>query len=325
MTVYGSRSNDLIYMNLQAAGHAGFDTIYAVGGFVYTSASALGDDVFGGNSFTTIHGETGTGTQYLFLGSGGGTVFGGAGNDLISGGISTVTLHAGSGNQTIDSGFGANDQIFAGAGTDTIYVESANATVTNSSGNDTISFSASGGTVRLGFGGTTIYGGTGTGGLTVINPNGPTGNATIFAGNGTGNNITGGSGSGTNILFGGTSADVVHGGDFAGTNDIFGYLGNDILYGGVQAFDEFLNPQLINNYFNLTYDIHAGDADDIANWRNSATYHDWIFLPAAVQGATNFYPTGTDVVGYVAIGTGYYGMYINNASLADVTAHVFYS
>ena len=315
MVVYGSESNDWIDMANQPALHPGYDTIYAVGGTVYTSNSAGGDIVYGGNSATVIDGSFGTAYQFLALGFGGGAVYGGAGDDFIYGAFhSLANLHAGSGNQTIDAGTGSYAQIFAGSGTDTIYVNGPNATVTNSTGNDTISFSAGGGKVILGTGNSTVYGGPGTGGLIVTGGAG-TGNLIIAAGGGAGNNITGGSGSGTNILFGGVGVDIVHGGNGAGQNTIAGYLGNDILYGGAEV---------TNNYFDLVYDVHAGDLDQIANWINTVTTHDWLQLPVVAKGGVNFIQNGADVYASLTVGAGTYGVYINNASLADVTAHTFY-
>ena len=114
--------------------------------------------------------------------------------------------------------------------------------------------------------------------------------------------------SGDDILFSGLGNDTMYGG--TGNDAIGGYLGNDTLYGGAGT-----------DYFNLTYDVRAGEYDVIQDW---SLVDDYLYLNAGLGAVTTYVNYVGGAYAFVDLGTSSYIVYANGATAADLAASTFF-
>ena len=77
----------------------------------------------------------------------------------------------------------------------------------------------------------------------------------------------------------------------------------------------------------LSFDVRAGDADYIADFKAGGV-QDYIILPSAYSGLVYLTQYGTDVIGYIAQGPGYYSFQVHSANpltVAEVQAALFFA
>ena len=124
-------------------------------------------------------------------------------------------------------------------------------------------------------------------------------------------------GDGNDTLYGGSEADILFssfGNDFiyggTGNDSIFGYLGIDTMYGGTGT-----------DYFNLIYDVRAGEYDVIADW---SLVDDYLYLPSAFAASTTYVNYAGGAYADVALGSSHYYVYANGATAADLAVSTFY-
>jgi Ca2+-binding RTX toxin-like protein len=132
------------------------------------------------------------------------------------------------------------------------------------------------------------------------------GNDQIATGNG--NDFLSG-GDGDDILFSGIGDDTLTGGN--GSDALGGYFGNDVFTGGAGV-----------DYFNMTYDVRAGEYESITDWSNT---DDWLVLPSYLNGAVFFGDYAGGAYAVVTIGTSYWAVYASGATAAGLQAHTFYA
>jgi Ca2+-binding RTX toxin-like protein len=302
--LYGGEGNDLLL--------GGNFTAPPEGGQPGQAAEVSGNDYFeGGYGVDGIYGFDGTDAIYGGDGNdtnvvitvanasyaGGGTrtylagLYGGTGDDYLDGGRGNDYLDGGDDNDTLIGGQG-NDKLYGGAGNDLIRADDGTDIAYGGAGNDT------------------IYSGLGN----AISAIGEAGNDTIATGNGN-DYIDGGADNDT--IFSGGGNDTVLGGN--GSDALGGYLGNDTFYGdyNVGGLD----------YFNLSFDVRAGDADYIADFKAGGV-QDYIILPTAYSGSVYLTQYGTDVIGYIAQGSSYYSFQVHGyaaLTVAEVQAALFFA
>lgn len=143
-TVYYQAGNDLISLG------DGNNTIYAGEGNNVVSTGFGRDSIFAGAGNDYINAgdgrntiSAGEGNNRILTGKGNDVVFAGAGNDVIYTGAGNDTIYAGNGNNIINAGNG-NDRVYLGSGTDQIILGSGQGSVT------VVGFNASGDKLRLG-------------------------------------------------------------------------------------------------------------------------------------------------------------------------------
>ncbi|WP_439496443.1 calcium-binding protein [Bosea sp. (in: a-proteobacteria)] len=270
----------------------GSDVLYGGDGVDGLYGLDADDVLFGGdgddtNGLTVIAPRDLAGGSWLIKAG----LYGGLGADYLDGGRGQDYLDGGEGADTLIGGEG-NDKLYGGGGNDTIWADQGTDVAYGGSGNDT------------------IYSGLGN----TISALGEAGNDTIATGNGN-DYIDGGADNDT--IFSGGGNDTVLGGN--GSDALGGYLGNDTFYGdyNVGGLD----------YFNLSFDVRAGDADYIADFKAGGV-QDYIILPSAYSGSVYLTQYGTDVIGYIAQGSSYYSFQVHSANpltIAEVQAGLFFA
>jgi Ca2+-binding RTX toxin-like protein len=322
MVAYGGSENDTIH------GGTDFDEIYGEGGF----------DVLVGGEFNYTAAEAGnitqfdaaTGGDYLDGGGNGDGLYGLDGNDFLLGGDGDdnsdwtiiaprsvaggawnikAGLYGGTGDDYLDGGRG-DDLLDGGDDNDTLIGGQGNDTLRGGAGNDLI-WADQGADVAWGGGGNdTIYSGL----ASAISALGEAGNDQIATGNG--NDYIDG-GADNDVIFAGAGNDTVLGGN--GSDSLAGYIGNDVFYGDYNAGSL--------DYFNLSFDVRGGEADYIADFKAGGV-QDYIILPSLYSGQVYLTQYGTDVIGYIAQGSGYYSFQVHGASpvtVAQVQAVLFFA
>jgi hypothetical protein len=79
------------------------------------------------------------------------------------------------------------------------------------------------------------------------------------------------------------------------------------------------------DFFNLTFDVRAGEYDIITDW---SITDDFLILPTAYNGATFYgdYSGGAYAVVYLNPSfTAFYAVYANGATAADLAASTFFA
>ena len=294
--LYGGAGNDIIW-GARPASFSTSDGSESVASATYIDAG--GDTIDGGQ-----------GTDALYGFGGGDVIFGGDGDDSgtvhytttgagvqptvlagLFGGDGSDELYGGRGNDYLSGGAGI-DTLFGGTGADLMYGGDGGDLIWADNGAD-ISYGGIGDDFMYSglYDGVTMYGDAGADQIA-------TGNSIDLLYGGSENDI----------LFSGLGNDFMYGG--TGNDAIGGYFGNDTMYGGTGT-----------DYFNLTYDVRAGEYDVIADW---SLVDDYLYLPAAYAGLTTYGNYADGAYALVTIGSSYYAVYTVGATAADLAVSTFF-
>ncbi len=211
-------------------------------------------------------------------------------------------------------GHGGNDTISGGAGGDVLYGENGGDALYGGTGDDTYRGGEGADIIYDASGADIAYGGAGADTLYGIYVSATAGRMTAYGDQGDDMLIAG---AGSDTLYGGTENDVLWGD--AGNDTVWGDAGNDSIFGG--AGSDVLIGGDGKDYFNLYYDVKAGDFDYIYGLTAG---QDYIFVPKPAQAGVSYYQLGADAYGAVSAGGGYYYFGANAMTVAQLQSTVVF-
>ncbi|HZZ44157.1 MAG TPA: right-handed parallel beta-helix repeat-containing protein [Tepidisphaeraceae bacterium] len=250
-------------------------------GLTQANSNLLGVTITGGNGNDKLKGtyapdviNVGSGTNYVFTGTGNAVVYETSGDDTIDGADGNIIVHAGSGTEKILLGNG-DDVVYAGSGPETIILGdgmdlitagTGKDTITVGDGNDEVHGDSGGSTITTGAGQDIIYGGIGNdsitagGGNDFIDPgtgtdkvNGGTGHTLLAIHSDSNQTLTNNSvtlGGNGKTTFSHISSISLNGGPGSNTFDVSAWTGSSVQINGGGGTDTIASTDDTN--FTLT-------------------------------------------------------------------------